>query len=95
MARVTIEDCLLYLPNRFKIVVHAAKRARELSSGAKTVVDGSKVPSKCTVAALKEIAAGHVVVDEQKTEEEAMDILFNELNKLEEDGDDLFDDSVV
>lgn len=95
MARVTIEDCLLYLPNRFKIVVYAAQRARELSNGAKTVADSSKIPNKCTVAALKEIAAGHVIVDEQKSEEEAMDILFNELNKLDDDNNDLFDDSVV
>ena len=61
MARVTIEDCLLYIPNRFKIVEMAAKRARELANGAKTTVDGeSAAGHKVTVLALREIANGEI-----------------------------------
>ena len=95
MARVTIEDCLLYLPNRFQIVLHAAKRARELANGAKTVIEAEKIPNKCTVSALKEIATGHIKTEEAKTDEDVMDALFSELNKLVEDNSDLFDDNVV
>ena len=59
MARVTIEDCLLYIPNRFKIVELAAKRARELASGARTTVGGdTAIDHKVTVLALREIATG-------------------------------------
>ena len=59
MARVTIEDCLLYIPNRFKIVELAAKRARELANGGRTTVGGdSAAEHKVTVVALREIATG-------------------------------------
>lgn len=59
MARVTIEDCLLYIPNRFKIVELAAKRARELANGGRTTVGGdSAADHKVTVLALREIATG-------------------------------------
>ena len=98
MARVTIEDCLLYLPNRFQIVLRAAERARELSEGAKTtaapISDSSKAP-KCTVAALREIASGQLKTEEAKTDEDVMDALISELNKLDDDQHDLFDDTVV
>ena len=67
MARVTIEDCLLYIPNRFKIVELAAKRARELASGAKTRIDGDAAAQhKATVLALREIASGEVNEDTEK-----------------------------
>lgn len=59
MARVTIEDCLLHIPNRFKIVEMAAKRAREIANGARTTVDGDTAADhKATVLALREIASG-------------------------------------
>ena len=59
MARVTIEDCLLYIPNRFKIVELAAKRARELANGGRTTVGGDSAANhKVTVLALREIATG-------------------------------------
>jgi DNA-directed RNA polymerase subunit omega len=56
MARITVEDCLQHMDNRFQLVLVAAKRARELEMGAQP-----KVPlenDKPTVIALREIALG-------------------------------------
>lgn len=58
MARVTIEDCLENIENRFKLVLLAATRARQLSHGATEFVPRGK--DKDTVLALREIAGGHV-----------------------------------
>ena len=65
MARVTIEDCLKDIDNRFQLVVMAAKRARQIEAGAQPLVDADD--DKPTVIALREIAAGKVtqaVLDE-------------------------------
>lgn len=59
MARVTIEDCLENVENRFKLVLLASKRARQLSKGADEFVSRGK--NKDTVVALREIAAGKVL----------------------------------
>ena len=56
MARVTIEDCLLHVPNRFDLVILASKRARQLLAGAEPLVPIND--DKVTVLALREIAAG-------------------------------------
>ncbi len=61
MARVTVEDCLENVENRFKLVLLATKRARQLSKGADEFVSRGK--DKDTVVALREIAAGHVSND--------------------------------
>lgn len=58
MARVTVEDCVDKIPNRFDLVMLAAQRARELSAGAQMVVD--KDNDKNPVVALREIAAEKV-----------------------------------
>ncbi len=58
MARVTIEDCLEHIENRFKLVLLAGTRARQLQHGATEFVPRGK--DKDTVVALREIAAGHV-----------------------------------
>ncbi len=58
MARVTIEDCLSNIENRFKLVLLASTRARQLSHGATEFVHRGK--DKDTVVALREIAMGHV-----------------------------------
>ncbi|MGZ5027726.1 MAG: DNA-directed RNA polymerase subunit omega [Methylobacter sp.] len=58
MARVTIEDCLEHVENRFKLVLLASARARQLSHSAAEFVPRGK--DKDTVVALREIAAGHV-----------------------------------
>jgi DNA-directed RNA polymerase subunit omega len=61
MARVTVEDCLDHVENRFKLVLLASTRARQLSKGADEFVPRNK--DKDTVVALREIAAGHVTSD--------------------------------
>jgi DNA-directed RNA polymerase subunit omega len=55
MARVTVEDCVDKIPNRFDLVLSAAYRARQLSGGAETLVDRDR--DKNPVVALREIAA--------------------------------------
>ncbi|KJV07935.1 DNA-directed RNA polymerase subunit omega [Methylocucumis oryzae] len=61
MARVTVEDCLEHVENRFKLVLLASTRARQLSRGAQEFLPRGK--DKDTVLALREIAAGHVNAD--------------------------------
>ncbi|MDD0976276.1 DNA-directed RNA polymerase subunit omega [Pseudomonas fontis] len=59
MARVTVEDCLEHVDNRFELVMKSTKRARQLATGGKE----PKLPwenDKPTVMALREIAAGIV-----------------------------------
>jgi DNA-directed RNA polymerase subunit omega len=65
MARVTVEDCLKDIDNRFQLVLMAAKRARQIEAGAQPLVDPER--DKPTVIALREIAEGKVtqaVLDE-------------------------------
>ena len=61
MARVTVEDCLDNVDNRFALVLLSAQRARQLLKGAKSTVEHSK--NKAAVLALREIAAGNVYAD--------------------------------
>ncbi|MGM0541883.1 MAG: DNA-directed RNA polymerase subunit omega [Pseudomonadota bacterium] len=58
MARVTIEDCLDQVENRFELVILSAKRARQISNGAEPTVDWDN--DKPTVVALRELAAGTI-----------------------------------
>jgi DNA-directed RNA polymerase subunit omega len=59
MARVTVEDCLEHVSNRFELVMVASKRAREIAiRGAQPMVDWEN--DKPTVVALREIAEGLV-----------------------------------
>ena len=57
MARITVEDCLKHVDNRFKLVIEASKLARELMSGAKEP-RSEWGQDKATVHALREIANG-------------------------------------
>lgn len=57
MARITVEDCLQKIPNRFQLIVIAARRAKELLKGARPMVSSE---NKEVVTALREIAAGKV-----------------------------------
>lgn len=91
MARVTVEDCVVQVPNRFNLVVLAAQRARQIYSGAPLTID--RGDDKFPVLALREIAGDkvtisdlndaviksfrtHVVLDE--TEQKMADILSKE-----------------
>lgn len=58
MARITIDDCLTHIPNRFELTLAAAYRARQLANGASYLVDESR--DKPTVIALREISEGKV-----------------------------------
>ena len=56
MARITVEDCVARIPNKFQLVLVAAKRARQLANGAEPLVPWEN--DKPTVVALREIAEG-------------------------------------
>ena len=58
MARITVEDCLTNIPNRFQLTLAATYRARQLAQGAASKLPATK--DKHTVTALREIAAGKV-----------------------------------
>ena len=57
MARITVEDCLSVVDNRFELVLMASKRARQLAKGVESTLDNSEHEDKPTVLALREIAA--------------------------------------
>lgn len=57
MARITVEDCLKQIPNRFQMVLVAAYRARQLAQGYAPKVESKDKP---TVTALRELAKGEV-----------------------------------
>jgi DNA-directed RNA polymerase subunit omega len=61
MARVTVEDCLDELDNRFALVLLATGRTRQLMKGSRPMVENQK--NKESVLALREIAAGKVAFD--------------------------------
>jgi DNA-directed RNA polymerase subunit omega len=65
MARVTVEDCILKVPNRFELVLLTAQRARDISSGAPLTVE--KDNDKTTVVSLREIAESTVEVEALRT----------------------------
>ena len=69
MARVTVEDSLEHVSNRFELVILASKRARQLATtGAEPLVDWEN--DKPTVVALREIAEGHTDFEPKPIEDE-------------------------
>jgi len=62
MARVTVEDCVDKIPNRFDLVLLAAQRARQISGGAELTLDRDR--DKNPVVALREIAEETIVPDD-------------------------------
>jgi len=81
MARVTVEDCLDKVDNRFALVLLATKRTRQLLKGATPLVEHQK--NKAPVLALREIAADRVRFD--KNLREVMNTSPTELRKLHGD----------
>lgn len=61
MARITVEECLTQIPNRFELTLAAAYRARQLANGATHLIEDSR--DKPTVIALREISEGKVGVE--------------------------------
>ena len=58
MARVTVDDCLKKIPNRFQLTLVATYRARQITMGSTPMVEGER--DKPTVIALRELAAGKI-----------------------------------
>ncbi len=97
MARITVEDCLAVVDNRFELVLMATKRARQLANGADSLVDASN--DKPTVLALREIASRKVTSaliaevekqEREKAEREALEWAAAEVDDdLSKGGDDL------
>ena len=88
MARITVEDCLEVVDNRFELVMMAAKRARQLAGGVDPKLDNSEANDKPTVLALREIAArtiDNALIDEvekaerERAEREALELAAAEL----------------
>ncbi|WP_440225409.1 DNA-directed RNA polymerase subunit omega [Dokdonella sp. MW10] len=97
MARITVEDCLQVVDNRFELVLMATKRARQLAKGAEPAVNAFN--DKPTVVSLREIAARKVdqgMIDEidrqarEKAEREALEWAAAEVDDdLSKGGDDI------
>ncbi|MFA5903209.1 MAG: DNA-directed RNA polymerase subunit omega [Desulfobacula sp.] len=68
MARVTIEDCLKNVDNRFTLVHLAAKRVRQIREGADLLVKSSK--NGDVVSVLREIAANRIVIKKNKDKDD-------------------------
>jgi len=86
MARVTVEDCIDKVTNRFELVMVAAQRARKIGSGALPTVDRDN--DKNTVIALREIADETVIVEDLKE-----DLIRNNQRviAIDDDGEDVID----
>ena len=99
MARITVEDCLEVVDNRFELVMMAAKRARQLANGVQPQLDNSEGNDKPTVLALREIAARRIdqpyidaveKAERERKEREALEWAAAELVSADDDmkGDD-------
>jgi len=80
MARVTVEDCVDKIPNRFDLVLLAAQRARQISGGAELTIDRDR--DKNPVVALREIAEEMVFPDELQ------ELVINGLQRVQVDDED-------
>ena len=84
MARVTVEDCVDKVPNRFELVLLASQRARQVSGGAELTIDRDR--DKNPVVALREIA------EETVGPKELEEALINSLQRVQVDEDDVADE---
>ena len=83
MARVTVEDCLEHVRNRFELVMVASKRARDIAvRGKEPLVDWEN--DKPTVVALREIAEGKITADilAQKSPDDQMSALIDDSQQV-------------
>ncbi len=87
MARVTVEDCILKVPNRFELVMVAAQRARRIGSGAPLTVE--KDNDKNPVISLREIAEETVVIEDLK---EDLIKSHQRIFALQDDNDDVIEE---
>ena len=84
MARVTVEDCILQVPNRFELVMYAAQRARDISGGSQIMIDRDR--DKNPVVALREVA--ETTIKPRDLEES----LIGSLQRVQVDEDDVADE---
>jgi DNA-directed RNA polymerase subunit omega len=84
MARVTVEDCVDKIPNRFDLVLLAAQRARQISGGAELTIDRDR--DKNPVVALREIA------DEMVTPASLLESVVSNLQRVQVDDEDTPDE---
>ena len=63
MARITVDDCLEQIPNRFQLTLVAAYRSRQLANGVEPLIDVAGLNDKSSVIALREIAQGLIGPD--------------------------------
>jgi DNA-directed RNA polymerase subunit omega len=84
MARVTVEDCVDKIPNRFDLVLLAAQRARQISGGAELTLDRDR--DKNPVVALREIA------EQTVTPDTLMESVVSGMQKVQIDDDDAPDE---
>lgn len=98
MARITVEDCLEVVDNRFELVLMASKRARQLAKGVEPVLENAEQDDKPTVLALREIAARKIdsalidaveKAERERAEREAMEWAAAEVVDDDKGGDDL------
>jgi len=78
VARITIEDCLKRVKNRFLLVNMAAKRVRQIREGSEYLVSSPK--NEDIVVSLREIAAGKITVIEDEKKEEKVELVEIEEN---------------
>ncbi|MBX2989257.1 MAG: DNA-directed RNA polymerase subunit omega [Bdellovibrionaceae bacterium] len=79
MARVTVEDCLEKVPNRFALVLMVSKRCKQLMKGAEGTVAVRN--NKMVVTALREVAAGNVGYEDHLNNQIAIVEIEKDLNK--------------
>ena len=91
MARVTVEDCVDKVPNRFELVMLAAHRAREISAGSAVTVDRDN--DKNPVVSLREIAEETQGADEP--EEDAMALLMGQETADKPDEDSMTEEMLL
>ena len=71
MARITVEDCLKRVPSRFMLVNMVAKRVRQIREGSEYLVSSPK--NEDIVVSLREIAAGKLILKEDKNQGDSKD----------------------
>ncbi len=82
MARITIEDCLKRVKNRFLLVNLASKRVRQIREGSEYLVSSPK--NEDIVVSLREIAAGKVTIKDEKEEIEKIEEIEEEKEQIED-----------
>jgi len=69
VARITVEDCLKKIPNRFALVNMVARRVRQIREGSDYLVSSPK--NEDVVISLREVAAGRVILKKEKSADES------------------------